>query len=103
MAHQVELRLNGQPLSCAFDRRKQGVLEALCSGDGPAFKDTTQGKGHTFWTAYPVELAEDLDAAANVYRYVLNCVGVNAPFEMTTNPSPCVMFVQPFCRMRFFM
>jgi len=26
MAHQVELRLNGQPLSCAFDRRKQGVL-----------------------------------------------------------------------------
>ncbi|PYX85621.1 MAG: hypothetical protein DMG70_02975 [Acidobacteria bacterium] len=78
-------------------------LEALCSGDGTAFKDTTQGKGHTFWTAYPVELAEDLDAAANVYRYVLNRVGVNAPFEMTTNPSPGVMFVQPFCRMRFFM
>jgi hypothetical protein len=90
-AHQVELRLDGQLLSCAFDQHKQGVLEALRFGDGTTFKEITQGKGQIFWTAYPVELAEGLDAAASVYRYVLNRVGVSPPFEMTNSLSPGVM------------
>jgi len=43
------------------------------------------------WTAYLVKLAGDLNAAASVYRYVLNRAGVGAPFEMAGNSSPGVM------------
>ena len=87
---QGELHPGTKTIPVAFDGQKQAFIEALRLPDGETFRELTWGKGRIFLASYPVELAEGLDAAAELYGWVLRQVGVEAPFE-GTRPSPGVL------------
>jgi len=81
--HQAELDLDGRriPLSFAFDR--QQFAEALASPDGRTFHELSVGSGKLYVTNYPVELAESLEPAIEVYRWVLSKTGMETPYAGT--------------------
>jgi hypothetical protein len=75
----------------SFDQQKQSWLDVLRFDDGSTFKEIAYGKGRIFWTAYPVELAEGSDAAANLYSYVAAKVGIAPLYDMAEAISPGVL------------
>jgi hypothetical protein len=87
----AEVRVKNHVIPLSFDQQRQSWLEALRFKDGATFKEISYGTGHVFWAAYPVELAEGLEAAASLYSYVLSQVGLAPAFELTTKLSPGVL------------
>jgi hypothetical protein len=70
-----------------FDQDKQTWLDTLqFKGDG-SVREISRGAGRIFWCAYPLELAEDLSAAGELYRYVAGKAGV-APAFTLLDPLP---------------
>jgi hypothetical protein len=80
-----------QSISMSFDLNKQNTLEAVRFRDGATLEQQIYGRGHIFWAAYPVELAEGVDAAGTLYSYVLGETGVAPAFEYDANLSPGVL------------
>ncbi len=80
--HDATLRLPDRPIPLSFDQTKQSWLEALRFSDGSTLKEIPLGVGRVFWAAYPVELAEGSDAAAELYKYVAARVGLRPIFEL---------------------
>ncbi len=62
--------------------QKQTWLDALHFKDGATLKEIPYGKGRIFWAAYPVELAEGTQPAADLYAYVADRLGVAPMFEL---------------------
>jgi hypothetical protein len=89
--HDAALRLNGRTVALSFDQQKQNWLQTLRFEDGSTFKDTRYGKGRIFWCAYPVELAEGLQPATDLYSYVADQVGLASSFELQSPLSPGVL------------
>jgi hypothetical protein len=87
----AEVRLKDQMIPLSFDQQKQSWLEALRFKDGATLKEISHGAGRIFWVAYPVELAEGLDAAAGVYAYVLGQLGLAPAFDLAKQLSPGVL------------
>lgn len=87
----AEIRLGKQAIPLSFDQKKQSWLEALRFTDGSSFTEISHGMGHVFWAAYPVELADGLDAAATLYAYVLGQIGLASPVELRGRLTPGVM------------
>ncbi len=58
-------------IAVSFDQQKQQLLEFLRFDDGNDEASLSLGKGHLWWCAYPVELSENLQAAAFLYGGVL--------------------------------
>jgi hypothetical protein len=54
-----------------FDQEKQQLLEFLRFEDGSAEALLTLGKGKLWWSAYPIELSDNLQAAAITYGRAL--------------------------------
>lgn len=81
-------RLYASPLS--FDLQAQSWLESLRLGNA-SFTELNHGKGRIFWAAEPVELAENSDAAGNLYSYVATRLGLQSAFDVLTPLSPGVM------------
>ena len=54
-----------------FDQQKQQLLEFLRFEDGSAEAALSLGKGKLWWYAYPVELSDNLEAAAFTYARAL--------------------------------
>jgi hypothetical protein len=77
-------------LSFAFD--KQQAAEYLRFADGETFHTLTHGKGHIFVASEPIELAEGLQPAADLYAWALNRAGVEKPF---TGETPAGVLVRP--------
>ena len=73
----IEMRI---PL--AFDEQVQGWVESLTFASGPSFEIVAHGKGHVFWVADPVELAEGDEAATKVYSFVANEIDLKPLFEL---------------------
>src|SRR5262249_5834176 len=73
---QAEIKLGKQSLAISFEQQAQSWLEWLHFSDGSGLKETSYGRGRIFWAANPVELAEGLEPAAEIYRYVAGRVGV---------------------------
>jgi hypothetical protein len=92
--HDAALRLGDRTLALSFDQQKQGALASLRFTDGSTFKELTYGKGRIFWAAYPVELAEGSQAAAELYSYVADRLGIKPMFE-TFSPLPAGILVYP--------
>jgi hypothetical protein len=88
------LRLDGRAIPLSFDQAKQNVLASPRFKDGASFKEISYGKGHIFWTAYPVELAEGTQATADLYAYVAGRVGISPAFELES-PLPSGVLVYP--------
>lgn len=89
--HNSSVILNGPPISLSFDQNKQSWLEALRFADGSTLKEISLGKGRVYWAAYPIELAEGSDAAAELYTYVAGRAGLTPVFELQTPLSPGVL------------
>lgn len=68
--HDAVLQIGTRTVPLAFEQQEQNWLESLRFRDGSAFKELTRGKGKIYWTAYPVELSENLQAVADLYAYV---------------------------------
>jgi hypothetical protein len=82
--HQAGLQLDDRAISLSFDQDKQNWLDALRFKDGRTLKELPHGKGRIFWAAYPVELAESLVPATELYKYVAARVGLAPAFELQT-------------------
>jgi hypothetical protein len=80
--HSARLQLNDRALTLSFDMQKQTWLDALHFNDGSTLKEIPYGKGRIFWAAYPVELAEGTQPAADLYAYVAGRVGIAPMFEL---------------------
>lgn len=89
--HTASLKLNDRVLVLSFDTQKQTWLDALHFSDGSTLKGIPYGKGRIFWTAYPVELAEGTQPAADLYSYVAGRVGIAPAFDLQAKLSPGVL------------
>jgi hypothetical protein len=89
--HNASLKLNDRSLTLSFDTQKQTWLEALHFNDGSTLKEIPYGKGRIFWTAYPVELAEGTQPAADLYAYVAGRLGIASAFDLQGTLSPGVL------------
>ena len=79
--HNAAITLNSHSVQLTFDQQKQTCLDALRFKDGSTIKEIPHGKGRIFWTAYPVELAEGTQPAADLYAYVAGRLGITPGFE----------------------
>jgi hypothetical protein len=88
------LRLGDRTIPLSFEQEKQSVLASLRFKDGSTFQEIPYGKGRIFWAAYPVELAEGPQPAADLYGYVAGRVGLSPAFELRS-PLPAGVLVYP--------
>jgi hypothetical protein len=89
--HNASLTLNGHAETLSFDTEKQTWLDAMHFNDGSTLKEISYGKGRIFWAAYPVELAEGTQPAADLYAYVAGRAGVAPLFDVQSAVSPGVL------------
>jgi hypothetical protein len=85
-------RIGDKFLELSFTHEKQQAAEYLHFADGETFHTFTHGKGRIFVTSEPVELAEGLQPAADLYAWALNQAGVEKPF---TGQTPSGVLVRP--------
>jgi hypothetical protein len=76
------MQVGGEAVPLSFDLQKQSWLEVLRFANGSELEQASYGKGHIFWAAYPVELAEGPEAADKLYSYVLSQASIQPPFEL---------------------
>ena len=89
--HNAAIQLGDRLVPLSFDQQKQSWLQSLRFNDGASLKEISYGNGRIFWAAYPVELAEGAQAAAELYAYVAGRLGVAPMFDLQSSLSPGVM------------
>jgi len=89
--HNAAIAWGGYAESLAFDQQKQSWLDWARFADGATLTETAYGKGRVFWAAYPAELAEGEQAAADLYTHVMRRVGVAPAYELAAPISPGVL------------
>jgi len=92
--HNATLALGSRSLPLAFGQPQQNLLDSLRFHDGSTCKEISHGKGRIFWTSYPVELAEDLQSASDLYAYVANRLNI-APMFTQLSPVPRGVLIFP--------
>jgi hypothetical protein len=78
--HQAQFMLGSRTISISFGGQSQVALDVLGTKDGKPFHEIRLGQGRLFILDYPVELAEGSAAAASVYQWVLDQIGVHPRF-----------------------
>jgi hypothetical protein len=91
VVHNATALVGSRVLELSFDQQKQSWLDVLRFDDGSTFKEISYGRGRIFWAAYPVEMAEGCDAAARLYSYVAEKIGITALYELPAAISPGVL------------
>ncbi len=89
--HDAELKFGDQRISLSFGQQQQNWLDSYRFDDGSTLKEFSHGKGRIFWAAYPVELAEKLQAPAELYSYVAAQLKIAPPFSSSAPLSPGVL------------
>jgi hypothetical protein len=84
MFHSAALRLGSQTVPLNFDQQTQNFVETLRFPDGASLKEIPYGRGRIYWVAYPVELAEGTQAAAELYMTVATKVGIVPAYDLAT-------------------
>ena len=74
-----------------FPCTAQTWLDSLRFADGATWKEIPYGKGKIFWAAYPVELADGIQSAADLYSYVAARIGLKPAFELQSPVSSGVL------------
>ncbi len=92
--HNAELTLGSRTISLAFGQQQQNWLDSIRFDEGATLKELAHGKGNIFWASYPVELAENLEATAELYGYVSNRLGMTPTFN-ANSPIPAGVLVYP--------
>lgn len=85
------IKLSDRTIALSFDQQKQNLLDSQRFSDGSTLKEAACGKGRIFWAAYPVELAEGVQAAADLYSYVGGRLGIGPMFDLQIPLSPGVL------------
>jgi len=91
MFHSATLRLPDHAVAVSFDQQKQNFIETLRFTDGSSMRELPYGKGRIFWAAYPVEMAEGTQAAAELYMNIAARVGIAPAYETTSPLAPGVL------------
>jgi hypothetical protein len=89
--HTANIHLNDRDIPLGFNLTAQSALESLRFKDGSTLKEIPYGKGRVFWAAYPVELAEGLTPATELYKYVTGRISLKLAFALQTALSPGVL------------
>ena len=89
--HNAELKLGGKSVWLTFGQQQQSWLSLLRFDDGSTLKEIPHGKGRVYWAAYPVELSEDLQSAAELYSFVATRLKITPPFDAVTPVPPGVL------------
>lgn len=89
--HNAVVKLADRSVPLSFEQAKQNVLDSLRFNDGSPFKEVPYGKGRIFWAAYPVELAEGVQPAADLDTYVAGRLGLKPTFEPQAALPPGVL------------
>ena len=89
--HNASVQMGNRSLPLAFGQAQQTGLDSLLFDDGSTLKEIHHGKGRIFWVAYPVELAEDLQASADLYTYVANQLNITPMFTQQSPIPPGVL------------
>ncbi len=92
--HNAELKLGERRISLAFGQQQQNWLDSLHFDDGSTLREIPHGKGRIYWAVYPVELAEELQSAAELYSFVATRIDIAPPFSPLT-PVPAGVLVFP--------
>src|SRR5262249_47825145 len=92
--HNASLRIGSASVPLSFTQDRQFWAEVLSFENGDTFAEIPHGKGKIYWAAYPVELAEGTSAAANLYQYVAQRVGIAAQFDVQS-PVPAGVLIYP--------
>jgi hypothetical protein len=80
--HNASIRVGDRTITLSYDQQKQNWIDTLQFRDGSTFKEISYGRGRIFWAAYPIELAEGTQPAADVYGYVAGRIGIEPQFEL---------------------
>jgi len=96
--HNAAITAGGRTIPLTFDQQRQSVLDSLRFTDGSTLKELPYGKGRVFWVACPVELAEGVQAAADLYAYVAGRVGISPMFELQAALSPGILIFPTLLR-----
>lgn len=83
--------LQNKTIPLPFDQQKQFALEALRFQDGSTWKEFSLGKGRIFWSPYAAELAEGLEPAVELYKYVTAQLRIKPMFELSSPLPPSVL------------
>jgi hypothetical protein len=85
-------RVGDKSVALSFAYDKQMAAEWLQFSDGETFHTITHGGGRIYIASEPVELAEGLQPAAELYGWALNQAGVEKPY---TGQTPAGVLVRP--------
>jgi Cellulase (glycosyl hydrolase family 5) len=89
--HNAGLQLPERSIPLVFGQQQQNWLDSLRFQDGSTFKDIPHGKGHIFWTAYPIELSEDLQSTTDCYAYIAARLNIAPMFSSQVKLPPGVL------------
>ena len=92
--HNAELTVGQRRISLAFGQQQQNWLDSIRFDDGSTLKEIAHGKGRIYWSAYPLELAEDPQSAADLYAIVASRLKIAPPFT-TQAPIPRGVLIFP--------
>ena len=82
--HNAAISFGNARIHLAFGQQQQNWLASLKFEDDSTLKEIARGKGRIYWAAYPVELAEDLQSAADLYSQVAARMNLSPPFTTGT-------------------
>jgi hypothetical protein len=89
--HTATLLAGDESIPMSFDQSMQGALESIQFDDRATLESKAYGRGHIYWASYPVELAENPDAAARLYSYVLKQTNITPAFDNVSSLPPGVL------------
>ena len=89
--HEAKMNIGSRAISLSFGQQQQNWLESLHFEDGSTLKELPRGKGRIYWAAYPVELSENLQAAADLYAYAAGQAGVAAAYRPLSPVAPGIL------------
>ena len=89
--HNAEIRLGNRTVPLAFGQQQQSWLDSLRFDDGSTLREIPHGKGRIFWSAYPIELAEDAQVTADLYSYVSSRLSITPMFSAQAALPPGVL------------
>jgi hypothetical protein len=88
---QCSMQVGDQKVDLHYDLNAQNLLEWLPISGKPAIREVKVGQGNLVIASCPMELTQDFDSMAAVYRYAAGLAGVTAEFAVHSPLSSSVL------------
>lgn len=83
--HNSQMRLGDRTIPLDFGQQQQNWLHTLRFDDGSTLKEIHHGKGRIFWASDPIELSENLQSAADCYKFVADRLNIAPMFHAASD------------------